>query len=70
MHILTSLSYGELREMTTPRFTVGSHSRALVPVLVLGLFLTGYFGWLYYKDWQMKRKFRRYWEGRERKMDK
>jgi len=22
--------------------------------------------WAYYKDWQMKRKFRRYWEGKER----
>jgi len=66
MHVLTSLSYEELREMTTPRFTLGSHTRAFIPMVVISLLLTSYFVWAYYKDWQMKRKFRRYWEGKER----
>jgi hypothetical protein len=37
---------------------------------VLTVLLTGYFAWLYYKEWQMKRKFRRYWEGKDRKLEK
>jgi len=35
-------------------------------MVVISLLLTSYFVWAYYKDWQMKRKFRRYWEGKER----
>jgi len=66
MHFLASLSYGELREITAPKLATGSHGRALVPVLVLGVALAGYFAWLYYREWQMKRKFRRYWEGKDR----
>jgi hypothetical protein len=70
MHLLASLSYTELREMTSPKFTAGPHRNALVPVLAVTALVAGYFVWLYYKEWQMKRKFRRYWEGKDRKPGK
>jgi hypothetical protein len=64
--LLTSLTYADLREMVGPKFSMDSHAKALVPVLIVALVVAGYFAWLYYKEWQNKRKFRRYWEGRDR----
>ena len=70
MNWLATLSYGDLREMTAPKLTTGSYRDALVPVIVLGLEIGGYFAWLYYQEWQMKRRFRRFWEGKDRRVQK
>ena len=66
MSLLASLSYADLREMTVPKLAMGSHN-ALVPVIVLAVEIAVYFVSLYYKEWQMKRKFRQYWEGKDRR---
>jgi hypothetical protein len=50
-----------------PKFTMGSKRRALAAVVALALPLIAYFGWLYYREWKMKRDFRRYWEGKARR---
>jgi len=70
MSLLASLSYGDLREMTAPKLTMGSHRNALLAVVALALLAGGYFAWLYYKEWQMKRKFRRYWQGKDRRVQR
>jgi vacuolar-type H+-ATPase subunit I/STV1 len=70
MHLLSTLTYGELQEMTSPKFRMDSYHKAILPMLLLALLVAGYFAWLYYKDWQMKRKFRRYWDGKEHKGEK
>jgi hypothetical protein len=36
-------------------------------MLLVGAALVVCFTWLYYRDWQMKKHFRRYWEGKGRK---
>ena len=50
----------------TPKFTVGSKRHALIPVLAISIPLLCYFAWLYYREWKIKREFRRYWEGKRR----
>jgi hypothetical protein len=70
MHVLTSFTAGQFREISMPKLTVGSHRKALLPIIVIGIGLLAYFAWLYYKEWQMKRKFRRYWEGKSSKTRK
>jgi hypothetical protein len=37
-------------------------------LVVAGLFAL-YFAWLYYREWQMKKNFRRYWERKSRKLE-
>ena len=70
MSFLADLTYADLREMTTPKLTLDSHRNALVPVVVITVLIAGYFVWLYYKEWQSKRKFRQYWEGKARREQK
>jgi hypothetical protein len=70
MDLLTSLTYAQLREMTSPKLSAGSPRRAILPILLIAAVVTAYFGWLYFKDWQMKRNFRRYWQGKGRKPEK
>jgi len=70
MRFLAILTSAQLKEMVAPKFTPGSLHKMLFPLAVIGLGLTGYFAWLYYHEWQMRRKFRRYWEGKSRKDQK
>jgi hypothetical protein len=65
--MLSVLSYPELRELTGPKLPPSSHGKAMLLVLVVVAALIVYFGWLYYREWQTKRNFRRYWQGKSRK---
>jgi hypothetical protein len=50
-----------------PKFTMGSKKHALIPLIVMLVPLLAYFVWLYYREWKLKRNFRRYWAGKSRK---
>ena len=50
-----------------PKVVLGSKKRALLAVIVLVLPLIAYFVWAYYREWKMKKNFRRYWESKARR---
>lgn len=35
--------------------------RAVISILYVSVLVVGYFGWLYYREWKMKRLFNRHW---------
>jgi len=67
VQFLSIVTYAQLREATEPKLPPGSSGRAILLMLLVGAALVVCFTWLYYRDWQMKKHFRRYWEGKGRK---
>jgi len=64
---LNIVSYAQLREATAPKLPPSSRERAILLLVAVIVVLVVYFGWLYYRDWRMKKNFRRYWQGKARK---
>ncbi len=55
----------QLVQDLAPKFSMGSKRRTLVAVLAIVLPFLGYFVWLYYREWKIKRDFQRYWQGKQ-----
>ena len=49
-----------------PKVVVSSKNRAVLALLALVLPVIAYFVWLYYREWKMKKNFRRYWDTKTR----
>jgi hypothetical protein len=69
VQLLSIVTYGEFRELTEQRLPPSSRGKALLLVLLVAGFFALYFAWLYYREWQMKKNFRRYWQRKSPKVD-
>jgi hypothetical protein len=49
-----------------PKFTWGSRKHTLIAAAALALPVIVCFSWLYYREWKLKRNFKKYWEGKGR----
>ena len=69
MPLFSLVTYAEFRELTAQRLPPSSRGKAVLLVLVVAALFALYFAWLYYREWQMKKNFRRYWERKSRKVE-
>jgi hypothetical protein len=49
-----------------PKVVLSSKKRAILALIALVLPVIAYFAWLYYREWKMKKNFRRYWDTKPR----
>jgi hypothetical protein len=70
MQFFSAVTLEEARELSKFKFEKGSNMKLMLPMLVIGIALVLYFGWDYYRDWRMKRRFRRYWQGKPTRSSK
>jgi hypothetical protein len=64
MNLLSTISLDEAKALSSFSFSKGSRLHLLLPLLFFAIVFSVIFGRMYYQEWKIKRRMRRYWESK------